>query len=135
VAAVLDRLSVDPGELGELRKRKTFFGERPLRGQDPEVRAQLPDLRVHAREFLEKKVELDAEARRREERLGEVRRDLGGVEKRLKTFPSGRALVQEAMPEILALEPSFIRALQLDFPGAMRSVAMARPGTRGLGLG
>ncbi|HLL45143.1 MAG TPA: hypothetical protein VK399_00475 [Longimicrobiaceae bacterium] len=90
---------------------------------------------VHVREFLEKKVELDAEARKREERLGEVRRDLKGVEKQLRAFPSGRALVQEAMPEILALEPSFIRGLKLHFPNAMRSIALARPGNRELGLG
>lgn len=134
-AAVLDRLNGEPEVLGELRKRKTLLGEKPLTGKDREVQAQLPELRRHAQEFLDRKVALDAEASRRESRLREVRRELREVEKQLRAAPSSRVLVQEAIPEVLALEPRSIQALALRFPTAMRSIELARSETWSLGLG
>jgi hypothetical protein len=136
VAAVIDQVRVEPEVLGELRKRKSLFGQRSLSRQDQEVQDGLPVVLAHARKFLERKAEVEAEARSREVRLAELKRELSLVQKQIQRFPFDRELVQAAIPEIRVLEARTIDELEGRFPRAMKSVrwSLSRSPDRGLGI-
>lgn len=135
IATVVEKIGSEPQTLSPLRTRSTLFGERALTTKDTEVQIELPAILGHVRGFLAEKARIDAERWMREGRLEQARRELAPIAQRLRTLPSGRSLAHRAAAELLQLEPSYLRELQLRFPRAMKSVEFALNEIRSRGLG
>jgi hypothetical protein len=135
IATIIEKIGSEPQTLSLVRTRSTLFGERALTTKDREIQVELPAILGHVRGFLAEKARIDAERRMREGRLEQARRELAPIAQRLRTLPSGRSLAHRAAAELLQLEPSYLRELQLRFPRAMKSVEFALNEIRSRGLG